>query len=173
MFADRHGGDVKRMEALVLSGNRAEARALAHGLKGVAATLGANRVSALAARLEAALQQGATNPEWSELVAQCDRETEQLVVAIRALPEETPITMTDAEAVDLERLAAVLTDLESLLATGNIRASSLARDSEDLLRPYLGSHHGDFFHCIGVFDYENALSILQMKEISLSSASCD
>jgi PAS domain S-box-containing protein len=173
LFAHSHSDDVKHMEALLCSGNREEARGLAHGLKGVAANLGANRVSALATRLEAALQQGTTSAEWSELVAQCDREITQLVDAIQALPEEPPLATVKMGAVDQKRLAAILRELEILLTGGNIRASSLARDSENLLRAYLGRIYSDFSRCIGTFDYEEALNILKTKGDSLSSISLD
>jgi len=57
-FVDGHAGDVKLLAASLAAGDVAEARRLAHSLKGSGATLGADRLAARAALLEDILRSG-------------------------------------------------------------------------------------------------------------------
>jgi len=59
-FAANHGEDAAKLRRILVAGDMAEARLLAHTLKGVAATLGAETVRQRAAELELALREGAT-----------------------------------------------------------------------------------------------------------------
>ena len=160
MLAEAHGEDMARVQERLANGDSAGAQQLAHGLKGVAATLGARRVSELAARLNAALRRSATIAECAELARQCDRELRQLVQAIRALPEEiAPVEDAGANA-DPQRLRQLLSNLEDLLSEDNAEASRLARECADMLRPLLGSRYAEFNRQMDAFDYESALAML-------------
>jgi two-component system sensor histidine kinase/response regulator len=87
VFAESQGQDMQRAQTLLAAGDTQEARRLAHSLKGVAATLGADRVTELATQLDAALRQNAEISECMELAQQCDQALTPLVQAILALPE--------------------------------------------------------------------------------------
>ena len=95
-FVDRHGKDPRRMRELVLAGERAAAQEIAHGLKGVAGTIGAVAVHAASARLDAALRQ-ATHEDSGPLlalIAEVERALAPLVAAIEPAPspaQEEPI----------------------------------------------------------------------------------
>ncbi|MDD4881128.1 MAG: ATP-binding protein, partial [Gallionellaceae bacterium] len=159
MFADSHREDMTRAQEWLAEGNRLEARRLSHGLKGVAATLGAHRVADLATRLDAALHQDAAMAECQALARRCDQELTRLVQAILALPEAEPVA--DAgRRIDPEQLQRVLADLARLLADDDTQASHLAGASADLLRAHLGRRYGDFSRQIDAFDYEGALATL-------------
>ncbi len=57
-FAERHANDSAEMSRALEAGDKALAQRLAHTLKGVAATMGVNAVSAAAQRIEEALKTG-------------------------------------------------------------------------------------------------------------------
>jgi signal transduction histidine kinase/CheY-like chemotaxis protein/HPt (histidine-containing phosphotransfer) domain-containing protein len=68
-FAESHHGEIAKVRTELAAGNAAEARRLAHSLKGMAGTLGAERLQALAAELEKAI----ASPGTDDLDALCDR----------------------------------------------------------------------------------------------------
>ncbi|MFA5083147.1 MAG: PAS domain S-box protein, partial [Hydrogenophilaceae bacterium] len=160
MFADSHREDMKHVQACLVAGNRLEARRLSHGLKGVAATLGAHRVADLATRLDAALHQDAAVAECQALARQCNQELTQLVQAILALPEALEPDADAGGRIDPEQLRLVLADLARLLADDDTQASHLASASADLLRAHLGHRYQEFSRQIDAFDYEGALATL-------------
>ena len=159
MFAQSHSEDMQRMQDLLAEGNIQEASRLAHGLKGVAATMRESRVSGLAARLDTALRENAPLAQCLELVEQCDRELKQLVQAILSVPED--VAPTGNSPIDPERMARVQKELEGLLLEDNTRAVSLARESADVLRAKLGNRYADFARQIEVFDFDAALVTLR------------
>jgi HPt (histidine-containing phosphotransfer) domain-containing protein len=161
MFANSHSEDMKRVQEWLADGDSQEAQRLTHGLKGVAATLGARCVSDLATQLDKALSQHATLAECTELARQCDGKLTQLIQEIMTLPEEDVLIENTDSSVDPERLKRILMELENLLAEDNTRASRFARKSADLLRAKLGSRYADFTRQIDVFDYESALETLR------------
>ncbi|MFA7241967.1 MAG: PAS domain S-box protein [Sulfuricellaceae bacterium] len=159
MFADSHSTDMKQMRELLVEGNTCEAQRLAHGLKGVAATLGARRVADLASKLDAALRRNAAPAECAELARLCDLNLMELVQAIQALPEEA--APNGDAGVAPEHAQRLFAALETLLTENNTRAAALARESADLLRTQLGERHAVFMRQIDAFDYENALETLR------------
>ncbi len=76
-----HGEDMTRLEECLAGGNVEAARRLAHTLKGTAATLGADALSASAASLEALIKANPQGPESGELQPQ----TQAVRQAIAAL----------------------------------------------------------------------------------------
>ncbi len=82
-FSQRCSETAKAIEAALAEGRLHEARALAHGFKGAAATLGAKALSDLAARLEAAL----TADDRDQIAGTMSTLAEQLNVTASALAE--------------------------------------------------------------------------------------
>ena len=160
MFASAHAADMQRVQQLLAHGDGAQALHLAHGLKGVAATLGAGRVAELAGRLDSALRKNAAAAECTQLALACERELSQLVQAILALPEAGLHADAGAGCDDAQRAAAVLSELASLLASADTQAGHLARQCAGLLQARLGSGYGEFARQIEQFDYEGALATL-------------
>jgi CheY-like chemotaxis protein/HPt (histidine-containing phosphotransfer) domain-containing protein len=158
LFAQSHSEDMKRIQALLAEGNIQEASRLAHGLKGVASTMRESRVSGQAARLDTALRENVPIAECLALAQHCDRDLKQLVQAIVSLPED--MAPTDCP-IDPERTERVLKELEGLLREDNTRASSLARESADVLKAKLGSRYADFARQIDLFDFDAALKKLR------------
>ncbi|MDP1524713.1 MAG: PAS domain S-box protein [Rhodocyclaceae bacterium] len=86
-FMDQHAYDVDRIRAALSAAQLDEARRLAHGLKGVAATLGAVPLSETALAVElplkAAIQAGTLTQDVEPLLAALDRALQVLLRCIR------------------------------------------------------------------------------------------
>ena len=162
MFAGSHRDDMKRVLAkLADNDDKHELQRLTHGLKGVAGTLGARGVYGLADKLDRALRQNAAYAECADLAKQCDHELTLLIEAILAWSEQSAfIENADGDRAP-ERFAAILAELENLLAENNIRASQLAEEHADQLRKKLGGQYSNFTRLIDIFEYEDALEILR------------
>ncbi|MDD3813645.1 MAG: PAS domain S-box protein [Desulfocapsaceae bacterium] len=167
-FALSHSNDAARITELLSTGNFPGSRDIAHGLKGVAATLGANRVRDLAAQLETAFREEQPASETEPLLQALAREQTLLNTAILALPEDAEgqpsvagvkdgAEITQADPV---RLQQVLTELEELLTENNGRASLLIRDAAPFLRPAMGGHFNELSQQIEAFNFEAALKTL-------------
>jgi len=159
MFADSHREDMSRALLYLQQGDIAAVHRLAHGLKGVAATLGAGNVAELAAQLDAATRGNASSAECARL---CEQALQPLIQAIDALPEQTAVAnlALDLTSIDQQHLHQLLTELAKLLAENNARSNRVVRESEDVLRAVLANHYAEFTRHIDAFDYENALELL-------------
>ena len=155
-FAESHGTDMARICALVAAKQWGDAQQLAHNLKGVSATLGANRLADLAAQMESAIKQ---ESELGDLVETFIAEFTALSVVVFALPQRQEEEM--AVATDPARLVQVLDELESLLRQSDFRATQLVADSCPLLYATLGLRCNEFRRQIERFDYESALATLR------------
>jgi two-component system, sensor histidine kinase and response regulator len=69
-FIDTHSHDVGRLRAHLAEGDTAAARKLAHGLRGVAATLGAERIAVIAGTLETTLRTDALQQDAADVQVQ-------------------------------------------------------------------------------------------------------
>ena len=158
-FAQSHQDDAARITASLTTGNFQEGRNLAHGLKGVAATMGATRIRALAAQLESALRAEQPAGETDPLIKDLAQAQACLTTAILALPEEKPDSQ-DIAGPDPVRLQQVLTELEELLTENNGRANLCLRESAPLLRAAFGAHFNELSQQIEEFNFDAALTTL-------------
>jgi CheY-like chemotaxis protein/nitrogen-specific signal transduction histidine kinase len=161
MFVTSHGKDMERVQRRLAAGNIHDAQRLSHGLKGVAATLGAHRVANLADKLSTALRRKTAPMDCKELAKLCDLELTQLIPEIQAATRDIPVVEAAHHRIEPERVRQVLTELELLLVENNTRVSRLARDSDDLLRTALGSNYAELTRQIDSFDYDAALETLR------------
>lgn len=161
MFAQSHRQDMSLVREQLASGDNEAARRLAHGLKGVSATLGARVVADCAAEVDNALRAEADPDVCMKLTLTCEHELIKLVEAIQSLPETSEQDDIESIDIDPERLRIVILDLERLLDECNVKASSLSRESAEMLRAYLGDRYEMFNRCIDRFDYDEALQILR------------
>jgi HPt (histidine-containing phosphotransfer) domain-containing protein len=108
MFAQSHGEDMQRVQEGLAAGDSQCAQRVAHALKGVAATLGAGRVSDLAESLSSALKQDAPLAQCSELARRCETELMPLAQLILAMPEQDAAPDNTDAAVDPEHKERIL-----------------------------------------------------------------
>ncbi|WP_446810497.1 response regulator [Methylomonas sp. 2BW1-5-20] len=164
MFADSHGEDMRRIQACLANGDFEEPKRLSHSLKGVAGTLGARRVAELAGKLVQAIGEHVDIAECIELAGLCDIELNTLTQDILALFDPSSPVEQHAVDIDQENYALLLAELESLLNTGDARASRLARESAALLSVKLGNSYTVFTRQMDAFNYQAALLTLRNAE---------
>jgi len=81
-FVANHGDDAAKLRQTLVAGDPAEARLLAHTLKGVAATLGAEAVRQRAAEIELALREGAAPAVIDSGIMNLERDLLGLIEAL-------------------------------------------------------------------------------------------
>lgn len=157
-FAQFHQDDAARLSELLTKENYREGRDVAHGLKGVAATLGAFRIQEVAAGIEAAFRDHQPAAGIHAMILNLTQEQKRLNAFILALPkrEDEPA----APKVDPVKLQQIITELRGLLIEHNGRASLFFRESAPLLRGTLGRHFDDLTRQINEFNFEAALNTL-------------
>ncbi|MCK7575399.1 MAG: PAS domain S-box protein [Chromatiales bacterium] len=157
-FAEHHGEEGERLRLSLGAGETETTRRLLHTLKGVAANLGATRLSALAVELERLFKQSAPESELEPAIRRLESELGALVAGIgRALPVSSVL---EAVEPDPEQLTVVLAELAKLLAEDNVRAAQVMRDHGGLLHAALGEAAIELERRIESFDYEAALQTL-------------
>ena len=88
-YVDMQEHDMERLRGHLDGGNREAARDVAHQLKGISGFIGAPRIAALAAEIEAVLRADADAATVALLIASCAAELAGLATAVRAMPEAT------------------------------------------------------------------------------------
>jgi CheY-like chemotaxis protein len=158
-FALNHKDDAAQLAELLRHNRFEEGRNVAHGLKGVAATMGATRIQALAAGLETAFREQQPEGSMSEMIAALTQEQTTMSAAILALPEEQP-EIQAAPCQDPVKMQQAMAELQTLLAENNGRASLFARESASELRGALGRHFDELTRQISEFNFDAALKTL-------------
>ncbi|MBI5165901.1 MAG: response regulator [Magnetospirillum sp.] len=116
-FAREQGGAIERLRGLLAAGQRAQARTIAHTLKGAAGNLGARRLMTLAAEMEAALRsEEAILPPLAPLAAAID----EVLTSVAVLEEGD-----SAAGVGGDDLLASLDDIERRLGRNELDALDL------------------------------------------------
>ncbi|MBF0212685.1 MAG: response regulator [Magnetococcales bacterium] len=95
-FANQNEESVARLRALLDQQNRDAACHLAHALKGVAATLGAEAVRAAARDLETACREGGEDPPFAALLEALESRMNEALRAIRGMtpePQKRPVVV--------------------------------------------------------------------------------
>ncbi|MDD5389967.1 MAG: response regulator [Gallionellaceae bacterium] len=169
LFVEHHEPDVARLSASLASGDREQAKRLAHSLKGAAGTVGATALSGLAAELDAAIS--AERPEF-EIAARIEayaQAQQAFTAAVRAaLAASSDLAGSSGAPPDPARARARLGQLAVLLAEGDARAISLAREITPDLRALLGDAADGLLRQIEIFDFEVALETIRAAREQLT-----
>ena len=182
-FINTHAGDMARVLKLLAVSDTTAARQVAHGLKGVAATLGALQLAELARQLENGLRDsGRADTALTDAIA-----TEMLLLrgSLTMLPDLDGIEASDdapgvgeAQTADLSgsdpvRLAQIVEELHVLLVASNTRAAQLLARHAVLLRVAFGGQYKEIRRQVDQFDFEAALSSFEAIRADLQSAQGD
>ncbi len=164
LFAQIHADDVATLRAHLATHEMTEVRRLAHTLKGVAATLGAEALRQRAVNLEQTIQQ---EPHSTADIAMCIDAIEATLTPLLAAIRRccgNPKTVSKPAALDAVTWAQtqeVRHQLEALLAEDNARASQVWLESATLLEAVLGSRAAPIKQAIDHFEYSVALQLLR------------
>ncbi len=156
-FADEHADHARRLRQLIDRQPAADARLLAHSLKGVAATLGARAVEAAASDAEAVLREGGRLDEAR--LAALEDALADLVTGLRAAlpaPSAPVVAPLDDAAID-----GFLKELEGLLERDDAQVNRLFAAHAAQLRLHRASEAAALARCIETYDYPGALELVR------------
>ncbi|MBS3936700.1 MAG: Hpt domain-containing protein, partial [Sulfuritalea sp.] len=160
-LVEGHREEPARILGLFAAGSRAEARRLAHGLKGAAATLGLTAIARSATRLDALLRDPAA-PVEPALVERLTDDLAADFASLNAALIRPAQPAAEAAAVDPVLFETLTRTLVGLLESGDIAAQS-----------YFGGHAAQFRamldrrdfarieHALHAFHFETALVVLR------------
>jgi two-component system sensor histidine kinase/response regulator len=154
-FADSETQVVREIRRALAGNDTSTARRLAHSLKGAAGNLGADGLSELAAKAEAALVQ---NQGVDSALEALSGSVDGVVSAIRAaLPGEPVLPDSDA-SVDPAAMAQSLARLKKLLENDDGEAADFLLDARPVLLKFLTREEvATLQGQVGNFDYAHAL----------------
>jgi len=151
---------VDTINELLDNDNRDGAERAAHSLKGVAGTIGATGLQALAGHVEQAIrEEGATDG----LLPGLQDELSGVVERIRlALPEdEDDSSEEEIPETDWEVVRETIQILDDQLGANDSDALDTFQNSEDALRPALGARFQEMKFALEGWDMSGALSVLR------------
>ena len=160
-FILSHANDTNSLQASLSRGEGSEAAALAHALKGAAATLGARRIAEIAREIELA----ASNPAIAAAALQPRLEAmraEFTAIAAVLPPSAAEDQAEPATTVDPGKLRNVLNALEAALAQGDLSAAEMLKQHGGLLYAALGDEFKLLARQVAEFDFEQARATLHM-----------
>jgi CheY-like chemotaxis protein len=150
-FVLGNGDDMQKLTESLNQGDQVTSLRLAHTLKGVASTLGAEYLARLAGQLEDKLRINSLTPITVDSLA-IEMEEITLQFALLAAILETP-TSIDVPMNQFEMNKKILTELDELLANSDLASVLLFKDNEALLQTELGSSFEEFSQQIKLFDF--------------------
>jgi CheY-like chemotaxis protein len=160
-FVASHGADADLIRRQLTDGELAQAKRLAHTLKGVAGSLALDDLAAAATRLDGLLRDPAGPPP----AAACDKEIEMIAAAVaglqNVLTKKAPAP-PPAAPIDLPEFRQTAAALEAMLHKGDSATLGFFEERTDQFHGALGTvAHARLAKAINTFDFEAALAILQ------------
>jgi CheY-like chemotaxis protein/HPt (histidine-containing phosphotransfer) domain-containing protein len=163
LFLQMHSNDPAKLAACLATGQREKAVFLAHTLKGAAGTVGADRLAAIADRLQVALK-AVPPPDQPAMAlhAELDAIDAGLMALAAALPPPVaPPAQAQASIPDPAVLGRLVAELDALLCRDDFDAIKLFERNADLLRAAFGVPCDELARVIRRYDFEAACSLLR------------
>jgi CheY-like chemotaxis protein len=176
LLDEKYADAAERIGEKLAAGNREEAVALAHSVKGTSGMLGAMKLFEAAGDLEKALDEEGEVPEV--LLAQFTDRLAEVVGSIGVLKESSPeesVLPDDGEEASYEELLASLEGLRTPLSQGApVECRERSRDVKALAWP--DSAKGEvkqLLKFIAEYDFKKALTVLEELEADLRAGPGD
>jgi HPt (histidine-containing phosphotransfer) domain-containing protein len=165
-FADSESQVVSEIRRALAANDTSTARRLAHSLKGAAGNLGAESLSELAAKAEAALGR---NQGVDAALEALSGSLDAVVAAIRAALPGEPVPSSSDASVDSTTMAESLARLKQLLETDDGEAADFLLDARPVLLKFLTREEiATLQGQVGNFDYAHALQSVSQVASRLS-----
>jgi two-component system sensor histidine kinase/response regulator len=165
-FLQQHRMDSAKLTAALEDEDYEKLRHLAHSLKGVAGTLGAEQVQRLAQAVEQAAHQPASRQEICLSLALLEAALQQLMQGLEtALPAESLPTEIQTNGPMLQ---ALLQDLAVLLRSYDTSATLLYSQHRAFFNSSLGEMAQELEKQIQNYDFESALNTIETQLSALS-----
>ncbi len=163
-FIDKHQHDAENMLHLADEHDTPAIQAIAHNLKGTAATLGAGALQASAARLEIACKKREGMHSIEPLIVQAETNLTLLISSIRKhlIDEEIDSEIPDFPLIDADAAGQLLQQLEDFLEINDTSANELFEKSRAVLLPYMGEYDNKLMRLIESYDYQEALKLIRI-----------
>jgi two-component system sensor histidine kinase/response regulator len=163
-FLNGQSDAIERIRQSLEAGDADQAELIAHTLKGVSASLGANRLAQIADGLERSLRNRATPEACSAALAQTGKNLSALLKDLGAIPaiageQETAQAVT---ADERERARDMLQTIGHWLEEDDARACELWEANVHLLKA-VAPHAEQLDAALRGFDYELSLQLLRAK----------
>lgn len=123
VFLEEHVDDGKKVRQALISGDREQAQLIAHSLKGVSSSLGAESLRLLSEQLEIDIRDGVE--QLQPLCQQLDKDLDQLKRAVSEFLQQTRSEMLLAD----NDVQVIECDPGSTLASDSVESDSLKNDS--------------------------------------------
>jgi two-component system sensor histidine kinase/response regulator len=157
MFSELHGNDIDRVRGALASGDRENARIVAHSLKGVAGNIGAGDLRQGAARLEAAIKEGQLESQLEPTLGAVEQ---QLQALLQGLAKALPKPEQSPAEIDWPLLRQLLNELEELLRMADLEAYRRGTEQAGKLRAALGPVGDRLVGEIEAFAFPEALETI-------------
>lgn len=159
-FVDGQASAPANVRSALDAGKEHDAERLAHTLKGTAANIGAQRIQAVAARLEAAVRNREMRETIDALIGEAERALTPTVAALReALPcDEHVVPQRPVGQEEFDRLAS---RLAALLADDDAEAGDLLAEHAGVFRAAFGERCRLIEDRVHNFDFDAALEALR------------
>ena len=153
---------VEEIRRQLAGGDTKAAERMAHSLKSVAGTLGADELQQRAAGLETAIKKSFSEAKIDTHIEEVRQELSRIITAIQdALPTKEAPEIADATKVDWDRAREAVNRLEEMLEGNDAGAINAFEESADLLRAVFGSTVSSVEASLANFDFSAALKALR------------
>jgi len=160
-FSDGQKLAATQITSALDSGDYTTAERIAHSLKGLAGTIGAEELQSQSAAVEAAIHLHEQRDSIDNLTESLSVTLNALVTALQnTLPEDAADEHTETN-LNHKELKELCLKMSELLEAGDIEVNSFLETNQDLLQKGLGQAYAAILNAINSFDYELALSRLQ------------
>lgn len=170
MFARSHADDAATLRRYAADGRIADVHHLAHTLKGVAATLGAEALRQCALELEQATR-NVESVTAADIAVHVDAVEATLTPLLAIIRDFSGAEAAKTPTMSKEQVLTALAKLEALLAADDTRASEVWLQSSASLQTILGSAALELGQAIQGFEYDRALHLLRRAVTAPTSAS--
>ncbi len=155
-FLDNHANDFGQIREKLASGERSEARRLAHSIKGAAGTLGALRVYEAALRLESDLK----SDEPPLTLGPQITAAEEAFMALRQAMQGIQHELADPVATPQRSDGALVDELRRQLNLGELGVQTTLHQNAERFRELFGAQFTTLSSLTEAFDHEGALNLL-------------